>query len=211
VVLCGLGASVLGLAVAPLVVPADYSWIAQTTSEAAAQGVDGAWLARLGFLLFGLAVVVLASGAVRRWGAVGVALHGAFGALMAAAAAFSHRPWRPGADFVRFEDLLHSVVASAMGVAFAAGVVTTAIVATRGGYRAVRLLDVTAVAASVILPVGMTLLPHLDGVLQRAMFAVAYAWYAREALAILRLPVSADSSSAGPPRRRAPFSGTRLL
>ena len=39
--------------------------------------------------------------------------------------------------------------------------------------------------ASVVLPLGMTVLPQLDEVLQRLMFAVAYAWYAREAVAQL--------------------------
>jgi hypothetical protein len=189
----GLAVSVVALAAAPLVVPPDYSWISQTTSQAAAQTVPGAWLSRLGFLLFGLAVVVLATGAARRWGAWGVALHGAFGGLMAAAAAFSHQPWQPGRDFDRTEDLLHSVVASAMGFAFAAGIVVTAVVAARRRQRRNTVLDIAAVVASVVLPLGMTVLPQVDGVLQRLMFAVAYVWYAREALALLRSPTAVSA------------------
>lgn len=188
VALAGLTASAAALATAPLVVPPDYSWISQTTSESGAQTVPGAWLARLGFLLFGLAVVVLASGAARRWGSWGVALHGAFGGLMAAAAAFSHRPWHPGRDFDGTEDLMHSVVASAMGFAFAAGVVVTCVVTARGGSRRGVGWDVAAVAASVVLPLGMAALPAVDGVLQRLMFLVAYVWYAREASALGRSP-----------------------
>lgn len=186
VVLGALGLSVVALAVAPLVLPADYSWISQTTSEAAAQGTHGAWMARLGFLLFGLAVVVLATAAEQRWGAAGAALHGAFGGLMAAAAAFSHRAWQAGRDFDRNEDLLHSLAASAMGVAFAAGVVAAAVVAARRGLPRGKALDIVAVTASVVLPLGMTALPQVDGVLQRLMFGVAYVWYAREALGLLR-------------------------
>jgi hypothetical protein len=139
-------------------------------------------MARLGFLSFGLAVVALATGGVPWWGSIGQGLHGAFGALMAAAAAFSHRPWQPGRDFDSTEDLLHSVAATGMGFAFAAGVVATAVVAARRGDRRRTALDVVAVVASLVLPLAMGVLPQVDGVLQRLMFAVAYAWYAREAL-----------------------------
>jgi hypothetical protein len=187
VVLAGLALSALALLAAPLLVPSDYSWVSQTTSEAAAQGLEGAWMARLGFLLFGLPVVVLATVGRWRWGAWGAALHGAFGALMAAAAAFSDRPWQPGRHVDRVEDVLHSVAASAMGFAFAAGVVVVAVVAARTGQRRGTVLDVVAVVASVVLPLGMTVLPEAAGVLQRSMFAIAYAWYAREAL---NLPTS---------------------
>ena len=68
VVLVGFAASVAVLAAAPALMPAGYSWVSQTTSESAAQGVQGAWLARLGFLLFGLSVILLATLCRDRWG-----------------------------------------------------------------------------------------------------------------------------------------------
>lgn len=58
------------------------------------------------------------------------------GILMVVTTEFSHRPWLPGTPFDRFEDLLHSLTASAMGLAFAGGVVAVGI-ARRGP----RLLD----------------------------------------------------------------------
>ncbi|MFR9780625.1 DUF998 domain-containing protein [Micromonospora sp. MS34] len=184
-VLAGLCLSAAALAAAPSLMPTSYSWVAQTTSESAAQGVDGAWLARLGFLLFGLSVTALAFVAAGRWGRWSAALHYGFGAFMAAAAAFSTRPWT-GAGYNPTEDALHSVSATAVGVAFAAGVVTAAIhrrARRPGGQTA---LDIVAVAASVVVPLGMSALPDVDGALQRTMFAVAYGWYALAALAILR-------------------------
>jgi hypothetical protein len=180
-VLAGLGLSALALALAPLVMPAGYSWVSQTTSESAAQATSGAWVARLGFALFGLSVLALVPGCLRRWGRWGAPLHAAFGVLMVAAAVFSNRPWRAGVDWSRAEDLLHSVAASAMGIAFAAGVVAVAVVVRRA-----RILDVVAVAASVLLPLGMTVWPGIDGALQRLMFLIAYAWYAVEALRVVR-------------------------
>lgn len=46
--------SALALGLAPLMMPASYSWISDSTSESGAQGIEGAWLANLGFMLFGL-------------------------------------------------------------------------------------------------------------------------------------------------------------
>lgn len=174
-----LAASAAALAAAPAMMPASYSWVAHTTSESAAQGVDGAWVARLGLALFGLAVCWLAAGARRRWGPGQAALHAAFGVLMLAAAAFSARAWWPGAPFDATEDLLHSIAATAMGFAFALGVAAGALRRVRAG-AAVRARDLVAVAASVAIPLGMAALPAAAGVLQRGMFVVAYAWYAAE-------------------------------
>jgi hypothetical protein len=169
-ILAGLGLSALALALAPLLMPASYSWIANTTSESAAQGVHGAWLARLGFLLFGLSVLALAGPARPRWGSLAVALHCVFGAGLIAAAAFSARPWT-GQPFDTTEDALHSVTASVVGIAFGLGVIATMI------HRGVRALDVVAVGAAVVIPLVMLLAAGVDGAVQRLMFAIAYVWY----------------------------------
>jgi hypothetical protein len=179
--LVGLGGSVMALALAPLLMPDSYSWLSNTTSESAAQGVSGAWLGRLGLLLFGLSVLVLAAAQARTWPPLATALHASFGALLAATAAFSTRSWVPDASFDRTEDALHSVAATAMGFAFALGVVTV-LVTDRHMGAGRRSVGITAVSAAVVLPLGMSLWPAVDGVLQRAMFAVAYLWYAIEVL-----------------------------
>jgi hypothetical protein len=184
-VLTGLALSAIAIALAPLAMPEGYSWVSQTTSESAAQATPGAWVARLGFALFGLAVLALLPGSVARWGRAGAVLHGAFGVCMVAAAVFSHQAWQEGVAWSQTEDLLHSIAATAMGFAFAAGVVAVAVVGRR-----IRVLDVVAVAASVLVPLGMTALPEVDGVLQRLMFAVAYAWYAAEAVRAGRVRMS---------------------
>lgn len=177
----GLLLSAAALGVAPVLMPDGYSWVSNTTSESAAQGVPGAWLARAGFVLFGLAVLLLVRLAAPRWGAVAAAFHTVFGTCMIAAAAFSTRPWMAGAEFDRVDDLVHSVAATAMGFAFAGGVV--AVLAGRGARRdgRGRRLDAMALAAAVAAPLAMVAWPGIGGVLQRAMFAVAYAWYGCEA------------------------------
>ena len=176
----GLAVSALALALAPLLMPPSCSWVAQTTSESAGQGVAGAWLARGAFLLFGTVVVLIAALARGRWGRWGAGLHTAFGVSMVAAGAFSARAWDERLPFSQLEDLLHSVAATAMGFAFALGVAFVALERWKQ-HRAWRLIDLAAVTASVALPLAMATATDLAGLFQRAMFLVAYLWYGLEA------------------------------
>lgn len=188
VVLVLFGASAVALAVAPAALDESYSWVEHTTSQAGAQGVAGAWVARMGFVLFGLAVIWLSHGRARTWRQPAAALHVAFGVCLVAVAAFSLRSWQPGAPFDRTEDLLHSVSATAMGFAFALGVAAAAW--WPGRPTKIRVLDVVAVVASIVIPLAMSAAAGYAGALQRAMFAIAYLWYAREAVEGMRLGVS---------------------
>lgn len=167
-----LFASVVCLAIAPAAVPEGYSAVEHTSGEAAAQGTAGAWLARTGFLLFGLAVFCL-SIVKRGWPESGRYAHGLFGLLLIAAAVYSHRPYLEGVGYDSVEDLLHSVAASVMGFAFALGVLIV-------GWRRIPRwspLDVVALIASVALPIAMMTTDGYDGLLQRVLFVIAYLWY----------------------------------
>jgi hypothetical protein len=174
VLLC-LAVSVLALALAPLLMPGSYSWIAHTTSESAAQGVDGAWLARLGLGAFGVAIVILAGGR-SSWGRSARVAHFVFGIALLLTATASARPWIAEVPFDAMEDRIHSFAATAMGFAFAFGVLAVAVGNSRTGAH-VRLWDVVAVVASVAIPIGMINVAGMAGLLQRVMFAVAYVWY----------------------------------
>ena len=173
--------SAVTLLLAPLALPPSYSSLSQTTSEAAAQGLQGAWAARLGFLLFGWAVIWVASFARTTWGRWGAWLLGAFGFFMVAAAVFSNRPWLPGVPSDSFEDFLHSAASTAMGFAFAGGLVAVGI-GRRLPSGLDRAFDLLALAASVLLPIGMSVSTQYAGFLQRSMFLIAMAWFSREAL-----------------------------
>jgi hypothetical protein len=171
--------SATALALAPLLMPDSYSWVAHTTSESAAQGIEGAWLARAGLFTFGAGVILIVLVARDRWGGVGAVLHASFGVLMLAAGAFAARPWDRELAYSPFEDLVHSVAATAMGFAFAFGVAAVAVVGWRRRGRR-RLLDVGGVVASVAIPLAMVGVQEWAGALQRLMFLVAYAWYGME-------------------------------
>jgi hypothetical protein len=82
------------LAVAPFALPDSYSysWVEQGTSESAAQGIVGGWVARLGFVTLGLAVIWLASLRARAWRLPGTVLHLAFGIGLICGAVYSTKP-----------------------------------------------------------------------------------------------------------------------
>jgi hypothetical protein len=175
-----LALSLTALLVAPLLIPEGYSWLTHTTSESAAQGLEGAWLARSGFLLFGFGVVWLAGAASGTWARAATWMHLAFGVLMISTAAFSHRPFIPGVPFDPVEDWLHSLTATLMGFAFAFGVLGRFL--QRGArLNGVGLIDLVAVGASVFIPLLMASNVSLVGLAQRLMFLVAYLWYGMEA------------------------------
>jgi hypothetical protein len=192
-VLLLLAASALALLLAPRLMPASYNWVAHSTSESAAQGIEGAWLARLGFLLFGVGVLLLTWVAALRRGPWGRVFHGTFGVMMVAAAAFGARPWDDALPFEATEDLLHSVAAFSMGVAFALGVLA---VMLRRDVRQIgpRVFDWIAIAAAALIPLAMTVWSDQTGLLQRAMFAIAFVWYGAEALHALRAAAMPDKA-----------------
>ncbi len=208
-VLLLLALSVVALLCAPLLMPEGYSWITHTTSESAAQGIQGAWLARLGFLAFGLAVIWLSAAFDRTWARGVVWLHLSFGVFMVATAVFSRRPWVDGVPFDPVGDALHSFTATAMGFTFALGVLLR-LLQRRTSDRLGRVLDVTALLSAPVIPLLMLYQPDVVGLLQRLMFFVAYAWYGREAVMLharapAQPPAAAESDvDPGPAKNGAP-------
>ena len=174
-------ASIAALLVAPTVMPESYSMLLHGTSETGAQGIEGAWVARLGFLLFGLGALWVANVARSRWGRWSSLAHGWFGVWMLAVAAFSTRPWIAGAPFDSTEDLLHTIAASAMGIGYMIGVALAASHRARSGGRA-DWLDRIAFLTALLIPPLLLVVPEYYGILQRMMFGMAYTWYVTEAV-----------------------------
>lgn len=179
--LVALVVSALFLGLAPLVMPADYSWVSNSISESAAQGIDDAWVARVGFLLFGVGVVLTTLASAARWRWPGAALNGLFGVLMMCAAVFSTQPWNTELPFDEAESTVHSLIASTMGFAYCIGVLAVLIGDPRMPWSQ-RGFSVVATLSAILLPLGMVAMPPLAGILQRLMFAIAYAWFAIEAV-----------------------------
>lgn len=175
--------SLVAVLSAPVIMPAGYDWRFHTTSEAAAQGLQGAWLMRLGFLMLGFAVLWLALASDAVWARAATWMHLAFGVLMISTAAFSHRPFIAGVPLDPIEDLLHSITATLMGFAFSFGVLVRFFQRPKKNSIA-GAIDLLALAAAVVFPLLMAAQPALAGLFQRLMFFTAYAWYGKEAITL---------------------------
>lgn len=192
-----LAASAIAVVIATAVMPDSYSWIRHSISESAGQGVQDAWVARLGFLCLGFAVLLLVDLSAPRWGPAGAVLFRAYAIAMLATAAFAHRPWLD-VPFDEFEDVLHSATANVIGFTFTVGVIVVAV--GRGpGTTAARLFDATAVVAAVVISVMVINGADLGGLAQRIMFGIAYVWYGLEAIRSARAPVPTEVLRAPDP------------
>ncbi len=166
--------------IAPWLMPDSYSAVENAISESAGQGVQNAWLARTGFLLLGFAVLLTANATGSNWNVWGRVAHRTYGVAIIAAAAYAHMPWEDE-PYDRFEDFLHSVAASAVGLAFIVGVLLVSIgrPAGRAGWRA---FDWFAVIASMGISMMMFNFVEYAGAMQRTMFATGMVWYGLEAI-----------------------------
>ena len=161
---------------APLAMPSDYSWVSNSISESGAQQLTGAWITRLGFLSFGLGVILAALVNWSTWKSAGAWLLSGFGFLMLTVAAFSTKQWDSSVSFNELENTLHSVSASVMGFFYGIGVLLV-IVAEKKAFLAVKLLGWAAVITSIAMPILAGVVPAYGGVFQRLMFAIAIAWF----------------------------------
>lgn len=170
----GVAVAATAIAIGPFFNVADYSSLRHSTSELGAQGAPGAWIMNAGFAAFGFGVLIDAVRAFRASPAPAVAFV-VFGLAMIMTAVFSHRPIDPAAPYVAFEDDMHSFFSSLVGASFAIGVLAFGFARRDLGPPAVH---AAAVAAALILPLAMFLLPEIEGALQRAMFLISFAWFA---------------------------------
>jgi hypothetical protein len=109
---------------------------------------------------------------------------------------FSSRSWEADATFNVTEDLLHSIAATVMGFAFAVGAAAVGLRTPRSPATGQLVVHVAAVAAAILIPLGMVMFPSADGLLQRAMFAIAYAWFGAQAFLLSRVRAERGSTTA---------------
>ncbi|MHC4806961.1 MAG: DUF998 domain-containing protein [Planctomycetota bacterium] len=167
--------SALMLCVAPFFLEDSYNWIKHTTSESGAQLATGSWCARIGFVLYGLSIFFIGAKGSLMWFQRFPFLF--FGISMLSVAAFSNKPWVEGVPYNNTEDVLHSFGSSAVGIAFIANVIVISMSRIHHNSRTIT-FDLFAIIASLIIPLSMGFLTNYKGILQRAMFAVSYIWYA---------------------------------
>lgn len=177
-VMLGVGAIALAMLIGPLFSSNDFSWLRHTTSEQAAQGHDGAWIMRAGFVAYGFGVFAAALLDWRRRIFVRLAL-AAFGAGLVATAIWSNAPITAAVVADMNDDRLHSIASGVVGAAFA--LACAARLFGPGGSRS-DLLAWAGLLIAILIPAAMMHFGDIRGALQRAMFAFSFVFVLREFL-----------------------------
>jgi hypothetical protein len=214
IVLALLVAAMLAVAIAPLLMPDSYSIVEHSISESAGQGVEGAWLARSGFLFVGSAVFLLVGIAGDLWGEWGRRALRFYAAATISAGVFAHGPWED-VPFDRLEGYLHTVAAFFAGAGFALGVLVIGSRRPPGAdWR--RGLDVLALIAVSVLPVTMLLFDDYTGIQQRFLALIGFVWLIAETMRVHVWSARADMSRArqmdgqtGDRSRAGPYTRSR--
>lgn len=153
----------------PLYTAPGYSPLRHVISELAAQNTPHRGLMVAAFVGMGVALVADGLRSFRP----ALLPFMVFGLCFGAAGLFGHKPITPGVPYVEWVDALHSGLATAAGLALTLGFVGQALRAPSPAARGVAAL---LAAACVLLPLCMLWQPAVQGLVQRAMYAVVFAW-----------------------------------
>jgi hypothetical protein len=97
----------------------------------------------------------------------------AFGLFMALSGLFGHTPIADSVPFDELEHRLHSLLATLAGVSITAGLAWHALRTPRRGQRAAAL---ALAVLCVVLPLSMLNFPAYQGLIQRVMYLLVFAW-----------------------------------
>lgn len=195
-----LMASVAMLALAPRFVADSYSVFEHTLSESGGQGVEWAWVFRVGVLLTTVAVLLLTSSARSSWPRRGRMWMRVYALALVFLVLLPESPWvGPTPDETVAS--LHTFAGASGAVAFILGV--AAISAARTGAPLItRAYDWLVIAALVVIPQLMLLAVEYDGLLQRLMVLLGYIWLITESSRLAKQAPSSRLTRPAAPSER---------
>jgi hypothetical membrane protein len=166
------------IVVAHLVAPASYSWRDNTISQLAAQGYARAWIMRLGFVGFGILIVLGALDRARTnrrsWfhqaRELALVLYG-LGLLLAGS--FSAEPFLPGVAFSESQAQLHSIAATLAGLGISLGMLLYLV---RPGPLRNKIPDLVALTLTLAFSALFGMATSGAGIWQRCLWAVGFVW-----------------------------------
>jgi lysylphosphatidylglycerol synthetase-like protein (DUF2156 family) len=146
-----------------------YSVIANTVSELGAQRTPNNLVAIIGFVAFGLGIAIewLRH---RSWVTAPFLL---FGIFITAAGLLPHKPIDPEILYNVLVHRLHSVMASASGIAVTLGFLFQGV---RESTTKMRIYDFYMAGICLTLPMAMFAMPELQGLIQRLMYFQVFIW-----------------------------------
>lgn len=175
-VLSGILVIALAMLFGPFYSPDEFSWLRHSTSEQAGQHLSGAWIMRTGFVAYGSSVLAAALIDWRENPWVRAALT-FFGAGLIGTAIWSNAPIIEGVPLDLREDWLHSIASGVVGFAFA---LACAIRLFAPGGNRRDILAWAGLVVAVLIPIAMSELSEIRGLLQRGMFVFSFVFVLRE-------------------------------
>ncbi len=153
----------------PLYTVEGYSVIANTVSELGAQMTHNNFVAIIGFVAFGLGIVIewLRH---RMWATTPFLL---FGIFIAAAGLSPHKPIDPAVAYNEIIHRLHSVMASTSGIAVTLGFIWQGL---KENVMQKRWIDFYMAGICLIMPMAMFAIPEFQGLIQRLMYFQVFVW-----------------------------------
>ena len=167
----GIALFMAAVAFGPLYTVPGYSMTQHVISQLAAQHTPGNGIMATAFVLLGTAIVVDGLRAPRRrqaWPFI------AFGLAFALAGLFGHRPIAPDVPYSAAVDAAHSALATVSGTALTIGFAWQAL--RRSASMAHRAVAAAMALVCLGLPLLMLAHPAVQGLIQRAMYALVFAW-----------------------------------
>lgn len=163
------------LALAHLLAAPNYAIVSNTLSELGAQNAEFAWIARVGFIGFGVMLAWHYSGDlvhVQRFWAQAVLLL-LYGSSIALTGMFSTAPIEGGVPFSEPESILHSMFATLAGICLSLAILVSV-------WRAPSPADRWRHALTLVFVIGMSilfaLLPEYQGISQRLLWVGGLWW-----------------------------------
>ncbi len=166
-----IGIIIFGLAIitGPLYTVENYHFLSDTISELGAQNTRNNFIAIIGFISFGLGIVI---DWIRHPSTFRIPFL-LFGAGMLLAGIFPHKPIDPTTDFSATVDSLHSLLATLSGIAITVGFLQFTLFPPP---KAPRLLSGYMASLCFFVPIAMFSFPEYAGILQRCMYAHVFVW-----------------------------------
>jgi hypothetical membrane protein len=168
------------IVIAHFFAPREYRWTQNTVSDLAAQGLKYQWIMQAGFIGFG---VLLNLGFILKFiqtGKVAIpdVLIMVYGVAILCSGFFSTAPFPEGVTYSLQESNLHSLFATAAGIAFTLGILYRAIAAPTPGERWMHTIFFLLVTGFSML-FGLSengVVPLVKGLAQRGLYTVSVIW-----------------------------------
>ena len=165
------GLFVLLMFILPIFSFEGYSILSNTTSDLGAQKAPLNWLMNAGFIALGITVLLEGRQRMENYPIAKIMLY-FFSISLIGVGLFNQRPLTDETANLAV-DLFHSIFATSTGFSFS-------FLAFVMVFIFVKPLDKNLALAvaiiAIVIPISMTLMPNIQGLLQRLMFLIAFSW-----------------------------------